>query len=113
MSILLQFNEHTKRHVQTLIHKLEFGKSASPDGICAETLKCAHDQLSVLLSLCFTLFLSHGYLPPKLIETTIVPIIKNKCGSISSSSNYRPIALATTISKLLESILLLKCEENL
>ena len=87
--------------VQTLIHKLEFGKSAGPDGICAEALKCAHDQLSVLLSLCFTLFLSHGYLPPKLIETTIVPIIKNKFGNISSSSNYRPIALATIISKLL------------
>ena len=48
---------------KTLIHKLEFGKSAGPDGICAEALKCAHDQLSVLLSLCFTLFLSHGYLP--------------------------------------------------
>ena len=31
----------------------------------------------------------------------------------SNSSNYRPIALATNISKLLESILLLKCEENL
>ena len=38
-------------NVQTLIRKLEFGKSAGPDGICAEALKCAHDQLSVLLSL--------------------------------------------------------------
>ena len=52
-------------------------------------------------------------MPPKLIETIIVPIIKNKCGNISSSNNYRPIALATIISKLLESILLLKCEEYL
>ena len=59
------------------------------------------------------MFLSHGYLQPKLIETTIVPIIKNKCGNISSSSNYRPIALATIISKLLESVLLLKCEKYL
>ena len=66
-----------------------------------------------LLSLCFTLFLSHGYLRLKLIETTIVPIIKNKCRNISSSINYRPIALATIISKLLELILLLKCEEYL
>ena len=99
--------------MQTLIRNLEFGKSADPDGICAEALKCAHDQLSVLLSLCFTLFLSHGHLPPKLIQTTIVPIIKNKCGNISSSNNYRPIALATIISKLLESILLKKCEEYL
>ena len=99
--------------MQTLIRNLEFGKSAGPDGICSEALKCAHDQLSVLLSLCFTLFLSHGHLPPKLIQTTIVPIIKNKCGNISSSNNYRPIALATIISKLLESILLKKCEEYL
>ena len=72
-----------------------------------------HDQLSVLLSLRFTLFLSHGYLAPKPIETTIVQIIKNKCGNISSSNNYRPIALATIIYKLLESILLMKCEEYL
>ena len=61
--------------MQTLIHKLEFGKSAGPDGICVEALKCAHDQLSVLC-LCFTLFLSHGYLPPKLIETTIKLLLK-------------------------------------
>ena len=75
--------------VQTLIHKLEFGKSAGPDGILLKLSSVhAHDQLSVLLS--------HGYLPPKLIETTIVPI-----------------ALATIVSKLLESILLLKCEEYL
>ena len=100
-------------NVQTLIRNLEFGKSAGPDSICAEALKCAHEHLSVLLSLCFTLFLSHGHLPQKLIQTTIVPIIKNKCGNISSSNNYRPIALATIISKLLESILLMKCEEYL
>ena len=92
---------------------LSFEQSAGLDGICAEALKCAHDQLSVLLSLCFTLFLSHGYLSPKLIETTIVPTIKYKYGNISSSNNYRPIALATIISKLLESTLLMKCEEYL
>ena len=50
---------------------------------------------------------------PKLIETTIVPIIKNKCGNISSSSNCRSIALAIIIYKLLESIPLMKCEEYL
>ena len=39
--------------VQTLIRNLEFGKSAGPDGICAEALKCAHDQLSVLFHIVF------------------------------------------------------------
>ena len=39
--------------------------------------------------------------------------IKNKCGSLTDCNNYRPIAIATITSKLLESIigLLLKCEE--
>ena len=43
-------------------------------------------------------------------ETTIVPIVKNKCGNITDSNNYRPIAVATIISKLFEAVLLLKCE---
>ena len=61
--------------------------------------------------MCFTLCLAHGYLPPAMIETTIVPIVKNKSGNLSDSSNYRPIALATIISTMFESVLLLKCAE--
>ena len=45
-----------------------------------------------------------------MIETIIVPIVKNKCGNLSDSNNYRPIALATITSKLFESAILLKCE---
>ena len=57
--------------------------------------------------------LSHGYLPYALIKTTIVPIVKNKAGDLSDSNNYRPIAIATITSKLLESVLLLKCNDYL
>ena len=53
----------------------------------------------------------HSYFPKSLLETTIVPVIKNKCGSLIDCNNYRPIAIATITSKLLESIILLKCEE--
>ena len=52
-------------------------------------------------------------MPQSLLETTIVPVIKNKCGSLTDSNNYRPIAVATITSKLLDSIILLKCEEYL
>ena len=53
-------------------------------------------------------------MPPDMIKTTIVPIVKNKCGNLSEGSNdNRPIALATIISKVFESAILLKCEEYL
>ena len=45
-----------------------------------------------------------------MIEIIIVPIVKNKCGHVSDSNNYRPIALATIMSKLFESVILLICE---
>ena len=46
-----------------------------------------------------------------MIKNTIVPIVKNNCDNLSESNNCRPTALATIISKLFESVLLLKCEE--
>ena len=99
--------------ISEIIAKLECGKSAGPDGICAEYLKFSNVKLHTLLALCFSLCLSHGYLPIALIETTIIPIVKNKSGNLSDSNNYRPIALATIVSKILESVLLIKCGEYL
>ena len=32
--------------------------------------------------MCFTLCLTHDYIPPAMIETTIVPIVKNKSGNL-------------------------------
>ena len=75
--------------------------------------KFSNVKILSLIALCFSLGLSHGYLPTALIETTIVPIVKNKSGNLSDSNNYRPIALATIVSKILESVLLIKCGEYL
>ena len=110
----VQYNENmivSSRVTSKLISELESGKSSGPDNISPESFKFASNRLSVLLSLCFSVCLSHGYLPPAMIKTTIVPIVKNKCGNISESNNYRPIALASIISKLFESVLLVKCED--
>ena len=48
------------------------------------------------------------------METTIVPMIKNKYDNLSDSNNYSPIAIATIVSKFFESIIFLyNCEEFL
>ena len=83
--------------VSQVIAKLECGKAAGSDGICAEYLKFSHAKIHTLLALCFSVCISHGYLPADLSETTIVPIVKNKSGNLSDSNNYRPIALATIV----------------
>ena len=88
--------------VTETISKLKKRKSCGPDGICAEALRAAHSKVYVLLSLSFSLFMSHGYIPQPLIETTIVPIIKkNKAGNLSSGNNYRPIAQPMSCRKYL------------
>ena len=79
--------------VSDTISKLKKGKACGLDGICAEALKSAHHKAYVLLSLCFSLCISHGYIPQSLIETTIVPMIKNKTGDLSSGNNYRPMQM--------------------
>ena len=95
--------------ISKAIKKLECGKSAGPDGVYAESIKFAHPRLHVLLFICLSLCFTHA----DMVEPTIVPIIKNKCGNLADSNNYRPIAIATIVSKIFESIILYKCEEFL
>ena len=48
-----------------------------------------------------------------MIETIVVSIVKSKCGNLCDSNNYKLIALATIMSKLFKSVILLKCELNI
>ena len=52
----------------------------------------------------------HGYLPETLMSVVLVPIIKDKTGKISSKDDYRPIALASVMSKLIERFILERIE---
>ena len=55
------------------------------------------EYMHVLLSLCFSLCFTHGYMLLDMIKTTIVPVIKNKCVNLADTNNYRPIAIATIV----------------
>jgi len=43
----------------------------------------------------------------------IIPLVKDKSGDFNNSDNYRGITLTPIISKLLESVLLTCCEDQL
>ena len=73
----VQYSENmilSSRVTSKLISELKSVKSSGPDHISPESLKFVSNRLSVLLFLCFSVGLSHGYLPPDIIKTTIVPI---------------------------------------
>ncbi len=41
-----------------------------------------------------------------MLSVTLLPVIKDKAGKVGSLDNYRPIALASVVSKVLERIIL-------
>ncbi len=96
----------TPEEIKATVAKLQSNKSCGTDGIYAEHLQYASTLLIHKLSICFTSLLTHGILPDSMISVVLVPVIKDKAGKITSSGNYRPIALASIVSKALEVILL-------
>ena len=57
--------------------------------------------------------LTHNYVPCSMLTSTIIPISKNRKKSLSSSDNYRAIALSSILGKLLDWVILLSCDKAL
>ena len=57
------------------IEKLDLNKACGSDSICSEHLKYASNVLVPLLAMCFTSFISHGFLPESMLSVMLVPVI--------------------------------------
>ena len=79
----------------------------------SDCIKNGPDSLYTHLSAALQSFLVHGHVTLFLLLATLVPIIKDKLGSISSSKNYRSIAMSSLILKLLDWVILLLFGESL
>ena len=108
-SVMLDINQQhessitiTPFNILDALKSIICGKSSGVDDISSEHFGFAHNRVHVLLSLLFSAFNTHGYLPNVLMKTAIVPIVKNKTGDSSDKNNYRPIALVTAASKNFE-----------
>ena len=77
------------------------------DGICSEHVKYASSALAKPLAILFTSVVRHGYMPQCLRDCVLTPIPKSN-KDISQSQNYRGIALASSLSKVLEHLILNK-----
>ena len=99
-----------REEVADAIRTLESGKSCGMDGVTAEHPKLCSGVVVEMLSVCFTCMFTHGYLPKDMLSIVLIPILKDKAGNLSSKDNYRPVALASITSKVLEVVILRRIE---
>ena len=101
------------KEVKDAMQKLSLTSAPGLDQITGEHLKYAHPTLLIHFSLLFTLLFSHRNMPDILTNINICNLLKDHQKSLSDMSNYRPIALASIVSKLFEYIILQRCEKHL
>ena len=96
----------TPAEINKCILSLKSGKANGPDGLAAEHFKLGGNRLPVFLSLILSCMSSHGYIPNSFMRSIIIPLVKDKTGDITDKNNYRPIALSTMSSKILERVIM-------
>ena len=72
--------------VLDLLQSLTNDKATGMDGLSGESLKFADSILALLLSICFTCMFKHSYLPVSLIDSVVVPLVKNKNCDLSDKT---------------------------
>jgi hypothetical protein len=89
-------------HICDIIKSLQPKNSCDIDGISTKLLKLLSTELSWPLAHIFGLSLRSGVFPKRLKYSRTVPIYKS--GNHELCDNYRPIALLSTLSKILEKM---------
>ena len=92
--------------IHAQLHKLKQKCAPGLDNIWTEHLIYSHPLISVHISMLFNVCLTHGFIPNRCIASVISRVVKSHKNSVRDVNNYRPIALASTFSKLFELILL-------
>ena len=103
----------TAVEVYEAIKNLKLDKSSGLDQLQAEHFRCADMHLSCLLAMVLNAMLCHGFIPDKAMFTVIIPVLKNKKGLLTDKNNYRPVALISVFSKVIEFVVLGKFEHKL
>ena len=99
----LKFRHIAEEDTMKAIDNLENKNSSGHDGISNKLLKSIRYELCKLLTLIINQMLSSGVFPEAFKKSKIIPLYKK--GDSSLLSNYRPISLLPTISKIFERII--------
>ena len=98
----------TPKVVKEAASKLKPGKTDPVLKFSSDCIKVESDKLNELLSVIIQCYLIHGHVTRFLLLATLVPIIKDKLGSMNSSKNYRSIAISSLNLKLFDWIIIMQ-----
>ena len=96
-------NVHELRQI---VRGLKNNKAVGNDAIPSEVYKFASERLLTMLSIFFSGCMLTGELSNSLMHVVIIPLLKCKSKVPADVNNYRAIAIATALSKVLEQVLL-------
>ena len=91
-------NEHELRQI---VKGLKNNKAVGNDRIPSEVYKFASERLLTMMSIFLSGCMLTGKLPNYLMHVVIIPLLKCKSKDPADVNNYRPIAIATALSKVL------------
>ena len=93
----------TTESIEEILLSLNANKAAGPDGVETRVMKECAVEMAPHLQKMFRKSLDDGEVPGQWKEAHIVPI--HKGGSKAAMANFRPVALTSTICKVLEKII--------
>ena len=99
----LIFTSVEEHHVLTIINILKDKSSYGHDGIFNNLIKRIKDVLIKPLTLLINQMLSSGHFPSQLKISRVIPMFKS--GDPELFSNYRPISLLPSLSKIFERVI--------
>ena len=94
--------------VSDAVHSLKQNKNDGDKGFLSNHLIYASQLYFESLAYLLTAIFNHGYVPETLLLATIVSIPKDNLADICNDTNYRGIALSSSIGKVFDKILLQK-----
>ena len=86
--------------------KLKPAKKDPVADISSDYLIHAPDELFDILARCFKSYITHSHVSGFLLVSSLVPLLKDKLGDITSSNNYRSIAISSLVLKVFDLLII-------
>jgi hypothetical protein len=102
-----------KLEIIEAVMKLKAEKADGDKGLFSNHLLYASDALFNDLAGLFSAVLVHGHIPAEILKTTIISIPKDQKGDMCSDTNYRGIAMMSSVAKLFDIVILMRNTEAL